>query len=80
MIDLLALLLVTGDGSQFVPEVAFRSQSLLHALFAKGDLGLGGGDGFMVVASPPAAAGVIEVRLAVGERLFGLLSGPDQVR
>ena len=77
---LLAFLLVTGDGSQFVPEVAFRSHSLLQALFAKGDLGLGSRDGFMVVASPPTAAGVIEVRLAGGERLLGVVSGPEQVR
>ncbi|MFI5269807.1 MAG: hypothetical protein ACHQ7M_20715, partial [Chloroflexota bacterium] len=77
---LLALLLVTGDGSQFVAEVAFRSHSLLHALLAKGDLGLGRGDGFMVVSSPPAAAGVIEVRLAGDERLLGVVSGPEQVR
>ena len=75
-----ALLLVTRDGSQFVPEVAFRSHSLLHALLAKGDLGLGSRDGFMVVASPPTAAGVIEVRLAGGERLLGVESGPEQVR
>ena len=77
---LLAFLLVTGDGSQFVPEVAFRSHSLLKALFAEGDLGLGSRDGFMVVASPPTAAGVIEVHLAGGERLFGVVSGPEQVR
>ncbi len=77
---LLAFLLVTGDGSQFVPEVAFRSHSLLKALFAKGDLGLGSRDGFMVVASPPTAAGVIEVHLGGGERLLGVVSGPEQVR
>jgi hypothetical protein len=75
-----ALLLVTRDGSQFVAEVAFRSHSLLQALLAKGDLGLGRGDGFMVVASPPTAAGVIAVRLAGGERLLGVVSGPEQVR
>ena len=34
----------------------------------------------MVVASPPTAAGFIEVRLAGGERLLGVVSGPEQVR
>ena len=43
-------------------------------------LALGGGDGVMVVASPPTPAGFIEVRLAGGERLFGVVSGPEQVR
>ena len=63
-----------------VPEVGFRGQGLLQALFANVDLGLGGGDGVMIVASPPPPAGSLEVRLAGGERLLGFVSGPNQVR
>ena len=70
---------MAGDGGQLVPEVVFCGHGLLESLFAEGDLGLGGGDGFVVVASPPATAGFIEALPAAGERLFGFVSGPDQI-
>jgi hypothetical protein len=65
--DRLATFLLMGrEASEVIPEVALRGTGFLQALFAVGDPALGGSDGVAVVASPVAAARVIESRPAVG--------------
>jgi hypothetical protein len=55
-----APLLVLGKGAETLPKLAFGRECLLYLTFRGGDLGPGVADGLMVVAAPPAPAGVLE--------------------
>ena len=57
---LVTALLVFGESCKTLPELALASGCLLYPALGDGDLGLGVGDGLVVVTAPPPSAGVLE--------------------
>jgi hypothetical protein len=73
------LFLVTRDSVKPFTQAPFGRDRLLGVLPGAGNSGLSGGDGFAIMAAPAARGGFLERCPVFGERLFGLLAGPDGI-
>ena len=76
---LLALLLMSGERGEALPQLFFGAGHPLQALLGEDDAGLGRGDLLVVFTSPPTAPALVEGGACIPERLFGLLSRPEGI-
>lgn len=71
--------LLVSQPCEAFPELAFGGGRFVGLLLCVGQAGSSVGDGVVVGTSPPAPPGFLELRVAVGQGLLGLVALADHV-